>query len=86
MFRERTRLTGRDILTGTLVGIPNMFTSFFLIAALSNIKTAVVFPVFSAGTIVAINIGGLIFFQEKLRRRELAAIGLTIGAVALMGL
>ncbi len=86
MLRERTRLTGSDILTGILVGIPNMFTSFFLIEALSRLKTAVVFPAFSAGTIVVINIGGLIFFKEQLKRRELAAIFLTIGAVALMGL
>ncbi|MCF8009488.1 MAG: EamA family transporter, partial [Halanaerobiales bacterium] len=43
------RFKKRDIIIGALVGIPNLFSSFFLINALDELKTAVVFPIFSAG-------------------------------------
>jgi len=85
LLLERSRFTRKDVLVGILVGVPNMFTSFFLISALNHLKTAVAFPLYSAGTIVVINIGGLLLFKERMERKDLAATFLTIGAVVLMG-
>jgi drug/metabolite transporter (DMT)-like permease len=85
-IRKRLPVTGRDVLVGLAVGLPNLFSSFFLIAALDQIAAAVVFPVFAAGTIVIINVVGMVVFREKLSPREYLAVGLTIVALILINL
>jgi multidrug transporter EmrE-like cation transporter len=80
------KVTRRDLITGLAVGIPNLFSSFFLILALETIPAAVAFPIFGAGTIVIINVVGMAFFRERLTRIELAAVGLTVVAIVLINL
>lgn len=83
---KRLPVQSRDVVTGLAVGVPNLFSSFFLIQALDQLKAAVVFPVFAAGTIVVINVLGLLFFGERLSRREQAAVAMTIVALVLINL
>jgi len=75
-----------DLLTGILVGIPNLFSSFFLIMALNYIETSIVFPVYSAGSIVIITLVGTLFFKEKLKKKEIIAIFMTIIALILINI
>ena len=79
-------VTQRDLLTGIAVGVPNLFSSFFLILALEHIKATVAFPAFGAGTIVIINVVGILFFKERLTRPEQLAVALTITALILINL
>lgn len=72
--RRRQVVTGKDWLTGLAVGIPNYFSSYFLILALEGIPAAVAFPVFGAGTILTINVGGALIFRERLRPKDIAVI------------
>ncbi len=83
---EKEQFSKKDIITGLLVGIPNMFTSFFLISALKYIKATVAFPAYSAGTIVIINIGGLLIFKEKISRKDMTATVTIVAAIILMSL
>jgi multidrug transporter EmrE-like cation transporter len=76
----------RAIIIGIMVGIPNLFSSYFLINALDQLKTAVVFPVFSAGSIVVISLGGLFIFKERLNKKEVFAIIMTIFALILINI
>ena len=76
----------RDLVTGILVGVPNLFSSYFLIMALDKIKAAVVFPIYSAGTIVVINLVGLLLFKERLKKLEISAIILVIISLVLINL
>ena len=85
-IKMRRAVTRRDLLTGVLVGIPNLFSSFFLILALERITATVAFPVYGAGTIVVINLVGLLFFKEKLDRTELTALASTVAALILINL
>jgi multidrug transporter EmrE-like cation transporter len=75
-----------EVLTGLVVGIPNFFASFFLINALSALPASVVFPSYSAGSIALICIGGRVFFNEKLTRKEVASILTTMTALLLINL
>jgi drug/metabolite transporter (DMT)-like permease len=75
-----------ELLTGFAVGIPNLFSSFFLISALNYLKTAVVFPIFSAGSIVLITAAGCLFFGEKLKTKEWASILMTVVALILINI
>ena len=85
-FSSKKKIRVSHVLTGIAVGIPNYFASFFLILSLSKLKTAVVFPVYSAGTIVLISLAGWLFFKEKLKTRERIAVGLTVSALVLVNI
>lgn len=83
-LRSKKRFSIKDLLTGFAVGIPNLFSSYFLILSLSSLKTSVAFPIFSAGSIVLISIGGFFLFGEKIQRKNQVAIVLTILALILI--
>ncbi len=79
-------IKSKEVYAGIAVGIPNLFTSFFLINALDVLKTAVVFPVFSAGAIVVINLAGYLVFKEQLNKKEFGAILITVLALILINI
>ncbi len=85
-LREKRKITVKDILTGFAVGIPNLFSSYFLILSLDTLKTSVAFPIYSAGSIVLINIGGFLIFKEKIARKNQVAILLTVIALVLINI
>ncbi|MBN1550536.1 DMT family transporter [bacterium] len=76
----------RDIIMGIAVGIPNLFSSFFLIDALARLPAAAVFSLFGAGTIVIINIAGMVFWKEKLNIWELVSIIMTVIGIIFVAL
>ncbi len=84
LIRRRKRICSGDVLLGLLVGIPNMLTSLFLIMSFAEVPAAVAFPVYGAGTIVLIALGGRLLFGERLRKREWTAIAIAVIAVILM--
>jgi len=81
---KRRAVTARDVAIGLLVGIPNLFSSFFLIQALEGMPASVVFPAFGAGSIVILYLAGALVFRERLRARDHLAIGLTMLALILI--
>lgn len=86
IIKDKVNFKLRDILIGFAVGVPNLFSSYFLIQSLETVKTSVAFPFFSAGSIVIINLGGYFIFKEKISRKNKIAIGLIIIALVLMNL
>ncbi len=85
-IKDKRKIKREDLFIGVLVGIPNLFSSFFLISALDLLKAAVVFPIFSAGSIVVISLGGFLIYNERLNRREFSAIIMTIIALILINM
>lgn len=83
-YRVNKPVAFRDILVGILVGIPNLFASFFLILALVTVPAAVAYPVFGAGSILIINLAGVIFFGERLSQRERIAVLTTVLALVVI--
>ena len=83
-LRRKSVITRRDIFTGFAVGIPNLFSSYFLILALDTLKTSVVFPIYSAGSIVLITIGSFIIFKERIANKNKVAILLTVIALVMI--
>jgi drug/metabolite transporter (DMT)-like permease len=76
----------RDILTGIAVGLPNLFSSYFLIEALDRIPAAAVFPAYGAGTIVVITIVGAALMGERLAWRDRLVVVLAIVSIVLINL
>ncbi|MDF2673778.1 MAG: hypothetical protein K0R09_2043 [Clostridiales bacterium] len=85
-IRSKDKVKVRDILVGLLVGIPNLFSSYFLILALDLIPTSVAFPLYSAGSIIFISLGSLILYKERLTLKNKLAIFLVIIALVLINI
>lgn len=83
-IKGKNKIKKRDILAGFAVGIPNLFTSYFLVLALDTLKTSVALSLNSAGSIVLINIGGFLIFKETITRKNRVAILLTVIAMVLI--
>lgn len=80
------RLRSRELAAGILAGIPNYFCSYFLLKALLDLPAALAYPAFSVGSILLVTAAGALFFREKLSRRQLAGLGLILGALILLNL
>ena len=78
--------TIRASLIGVVMGLCNMLGNFFLLKALHLFQASVVFPVYSAGSIVYITLMSFLLFHERLNRNQAAAISLTVGALILINL
>lgn len=85
-LKEKVKWNKRDIITGIAVGIPNLFSSYFLILSLDKLPASVAFPAFSAGGILLINIGGFFIFKERISHKNKLAIGLIIVALVLINI
>jgi len=83
---RRQRLTLMDALFGMLVGVPNYFSTLFLLMALQTIPAIVAYPASSVGSIVLILLCGRFFFKERLTRKQLAAMGVIIVSLVLLNL
>jgi len=82
---RRMQVTGRDVLLGALLGIPNYFSVYFLLLALGRLDASVVFPSVSAGAVVLVTIVAIIFWKEHPNRIAWFGIALAAIAVALLG-
>lgn len=83
---RKQRLCWQDALFGIFIGIPNYFSSWFLLLSLKHLPAVVVYPGFSVGTIVLVTLIGAVGFGERLSRRQLIAIGVILVALALLNL
>lgn len=83
---KKERVTRWDALFGILVGIPNYLCSRFLLLSLADLPAVVVYPTFSVGTIICITLIGVFFFRERLLRRQTAAMGIILVALALLNM
>ena len=80
------RASLRDYLSGVLVGIPNYFSSVFLLQALSGIPAYIAYPVFSTGTILFVTLISALFFHERPTRRQLAGLIMILAALILLNI
>ncbi len=86
VIKSKEKVLKRDLLVGFLVGIPNLFSSYFLIMALNSIATSIAFPVYSAGSIIFISLGEVFLYKEKLSKKNKVAIVLVILALILINI
>lgn len=75
-----------ELLFGLSIGVPNFFSSKFLLRALEDIAAVIVYPVYSVAGILLVTIAGLVFFKERLTKRQWLALGLILAALVLLNL
>lgn len=59
---------------GLILGIPNLFSSFFLIESLKNLSAIIVYPLTNIGIIIATTIGAVLIFKENIKENEYWAL------------
>ena len=84
LISGKTIFHSKSIAAGILLGIPNYFSIYFLIEALSAFGNdgAFLYPVNNIGIILAGAIGAVLFFGEKLTKVNL--VGLAMAVLALL--
>ncbi len=73
-----------DILFGVLLGVPNYYSSRFLLAALEEVPAVAAYPVYSVGAILLVSLFGVLVFRERLTRQKWIGMGLAAAAVAFL--
>ena len=79
---KQKQINGKSVFFGFAIGLPNMLTTYFFINALSQLKDAVVFPLYSGGAIFLTSLWGILVFHERLKIKE--AIGMIFILIALI--
>jgi drug/metabolite transporter (DMT)-like permease len=59
-------LNRRVLIRGGILGIPNMFSTFFILLALTQLPAIVVYPMTNIGIILLTTIGAAMIWKEKL--------------------
>ena len=83
---KRQRPNPKDALCGVLIGIPNYYSSRFLLLALARMPAVVAYPVFSAGTIIAISAVGMLVFKETFSKQKKCALLMILAALVLLNI
>lgn len=76
----------RELLYGTLIGIPNFFSAKFLLGALTRLPGVVVYPSFSVGTMLLVTVTGVAVFRERLTKLQWIALAAIILALVLLNI
>ena len=69
---------------GLVVGFPNYFAAKFLLASLVRLPAVIVYPVYSAATLLAVTFAGVILFRERLGKCQWAALGMILFSLVLL--
>ncbi|MDV3428347.1 MAG: hypothetical protein LIR50_15230 [Bacillota bacterium] len=77
-------IKGSELLIGFLVGIPNLFSSYFLIMALNFMPTSAALPIYSAGSIIFISLGEVLLYKAIISKKNKIAIILVVFAIILI--
>lgn len=76
----------KEVLAGFVVGIPNYFSSALLLSALNGLPSFVVYPCFSAGTLLLVTLIGAIGFKEQLGKKAWIGIAMIAASLVLLNL
>ena len=83
---QKERPDGKAVLYGSLIGVANFFSSKFILASLAYIPGVVVFPTYSVSTMLVVTMCGVIFFKERLAKRQWLAFAGVIAALIMLNI
>lgn len=75
-----------DAAFGLAIGVPNYFSSRFLLLSLGQVPATVAYPGFSVGTILLVAAVSAVLFQERLNKRKKIALGVILLALVLLNI
>ena len=75
-----------EFIYGAIIGVPNFFSSKFLIAALKEVPAVIAYPTYSVATILIVTLTGVFVFKERLNRRQWCALVAILVALVLLNI
>jgi len=84
IIRRDVRFTKADLWMGAAVGIPNLYTSIFLIEALERMNGAVVYSAVNVITVLGATVLGIIRWGDRLKPLQWAGIVFTLISILLL--
>lgn len=84
MLYKKQRMGRWEILFGVLIAIPNFVSTRFMLSALAAIPAVIAYPACSVGSILVVTVAGVLFFHEKLSKRQWIGIGAILVALVLL--
>ena len=84
-FRGKIQFSGRNILGGIVLGLPNYFSLYFLVKMLEAkaFESATLFTVHNIAIVIVSTFAGILFFKERISMRNALGIGLALFALFL---
>ena len=82
----KEKVSGKDLLFGLLIGIPNYFSARFLLLALGEVAAVLVYPMYSVATMITIALAGVFIFKETVSKKKVFALGLIVVALCLLNM
>ena len=86
VVHKKERPGYRELLYGTLIGIPNFFSAKFRLGALTKLPAVVVYPTFSVATMLIVTLTGVAAFRERLSKVQWVAMAAIIAALILLNI
>ncbi len=78
--------TGYELLWGAVIGIPNYYSTRFLLLSLGEFPAILVYPVYNIAVILVVSLVGIMVFKEKLDQRKMLGMGLILAAIVLLNI
>lgn len=86
MLVKKQNITRKEWLYGFMIGIPNYFSSYFLLMSLNHLPSIVVYPTYSMATIVTISLCGYFFFKEIINKEMIMTFVLIMISIGLLNI
>ena len=85
-FMEKLKITGKNILGGIALGIPNFFSIYFLVLALRSegFESSSIFTINNVGIVLVSTVLGIALFKERLIPKNWIGIALAILSILLV--
>jgi len=86
MLAKRQKVGKWEALFGLLIGVPNFYSSKFLLRALEDVAAVIAYPVYSVAGILVVTLAGVLLFRERLEKRQWVALAIILMALVLLNL
>ena len=83
---RKIKFEPHTIKTGIILGIPNVFSSYFLLGALNQLPAIIVYPSINIGIIVLTSLAAFLIWKEELNVYGWWAMGFGISAMFLLSI
>lgn len=84
--RTGFKIKTKELLAGIAVGVPNYFSSFFLLGSVTRLPSFLVYPIFSTGTIIVVMLVSTLLFRERPTKKQTTGIAMILLALVLLNL
>ncbi|TYP95202.1 EamA-like transporter family protein [Fodinibius salinus] len=84
IFREGPIIRKKEAMLGAVIGIPNLYSSIFLIYALDGISGSVAYPIVNILNVLGGTFLGLLVWNDKVSYKQWAGIAAAIIAILLL--